>query len=292
MPPVAALSDQLDQTAAIRSAIGQALAARNLKLPVLPHVAGRVMTLTQDPNADLADLSSLIHQDQSLAGNVVRIANSAAYCTGEPIVSLRQAVMQLGMTTLSEIAIAACLQGDALTAPGYERLRKEMLAHAFVSAGFAKELARCRRSNVEVAFLCGLLHTIGLPVGLATIARLGNGRVQRPGETEALGLAREFQKEIAEVVTAEWKMPREVQVVAVHHQDPEAAPAFVDETKFTALAGRLAGWFLKPDGTARETLQTLPVWAELNLYPDEVEAVFDRGRVLVASLPALTGRTA
>jgi len=29
------------------------------------------------------------------------------------------------------------------------------------------------------------------------------------------------------------------------------------------LAGRLAGWFLKPDGTTRESLQTLPVWAEL-----------------------------
>ena len=74
MPP-AAISDPLDQTAAIRTAIGYALAGRNLKLPVLPHVASRVMTLTQDPNADLADLSSLIHQDQSLAGNVVRIAN-------------------------------------------------------------------------------------------------------------------------------------------------------------------------------------------------------------------------
>ena len=292
MAPVPAPPNHLEQAAGIRIAIREALASGKLELPVLPHVASRVMALAQDTGADLADLSNLIHQDQSLAGNVVRIANSAAYCAGEPIVSLRQAVMRLGMTTLGEVATAACLQSDALKAPGYEHLRREMLAHAFISAGFAKELARRRRSNVEVAFLCGLLHQIGMPVGLTAIARLGAGLAEPLGEAETLGLAAEFQAEIAEVVTMKWKMPRVVQIVAVHHRNPELAPENVDETKLTALAGHLANWLLKRADMDEATVQALPVWAELNFYPDDVVAVLERGQVLAASLPAFVGGVA
>jgi len=76
------------------------------------------MTMAGDPDPDVADLSDLIHKDQTLASGVLRIANSAAYCTGDPIVSLRQAVMRLGMSILSEIAMAACLRSDGLKTPG------------------------------------------------------------------------------------------------------------------------------------------------------------------------------
>ena len=45
---------------------------------------------------------------------------------------------------------------------------------------YAKEIARLRRSNVEGAFLCGLLHDIGKPVLLQTLVDIqrsfGDGR--------------------------------------------------------------------------------------------------------------------
>lgn len=290
MLTAAAFPTAIDPAAAVRSAIRHALAEGNLKLPILPQVASRVMALTRDPEADLADLSNLIHQDQSLAGNVLRIANSAAYRTGDPIVSLRQAVMQLGVSTLSEIALAACLHNEAFKAPGYESLHQTMLAHAFLSGGLAKELARRRRDNVEVAFLCGLLHSIGLPVGLTIISRLGEGPAGRPAETEALGLAGEFQHDIARVVTLAWGLPHEVQIVAVHHHDPAQAPGFVTETKLTALAGHLARWLIEPDGTGRDALLALPAWADLDLYPDDAAAVFARGEILARAMPLFGGK--
>ena len=52
-------------------------------LPVLPQVAGQVVSLSNDPNAELGELSSLIHQDQALAGHLLRISNSVAYRGGE-----------------------------------------------------------------------------------------------------------------------------------------------------------------------------------------------------------------
>ena len=55
-----------------------------IELPVLPQVAGRVMALANDPSADAARLSALIHQDQALAAHVLRIANSPAYMPRTP----------------------------------------------------------------------------------------------------------------------------------------------------------------------------------------------------------------
>ncbi len=270
---------------ALRAALAEGFASGGIQLPVLPQIAVRVMTLANNPDAELADLSDLIHQDQVLAGNVLRIANSAAYCAGEAIVSLRQAVMRLGMEVLSEIAVAACLQGDALRTPGYDDYRRRLLAHAFISGGFAKELARQKRRNVEAMFLCGLMHTIGKPVVLRLICDLQRNKPGKLAEAEAAGLVDEFQSQAARIVTAAWKLPQQAQVVAAHHGHPESAPAFIDESRIVSLAGALATWSMGSDIEA-DAIRTLPAWAALNFYPDDVEAVLARKEALAQSAQA------
>lgn len=274
--------------ARIRAALTQGFDSGQLALPVLPTVAGRVMALAGDEDADVADLSDLIHQDQGLAGNVLRIANSAAYCSGEPIVSLRQAVMRLGMTTLSEIAIAACLQGKTFRTPGHDNYRRRLLVHAFIAGGFAKELARHLRRNVEAMFLCGLLHSVGHPVVMHLIATLlPAGTLANLSEEEVAALGCEFHRAAAAAVTVAWKLPQQVQVAAVHFEQPDAAPEFVDEARLTALAANLATWVVSgPAGDANE-VRALPWWAELNFYPDDVDAVLERRETLAESASAL-----
>ena len=94
----------------IGAELGEGLNSSSLELPVMPRVASKVLALTHDPNAEVSDLSELIHSDQSIASHVLRIANSAAYGGGDQIVSLQQAVARLGMNLLGEIAIAVSVQ--------------------------------------------------------------------------------------------------------------------------------------------------------------------------------------
>lgn len=241
------------------------------------------MMLANNPDADVADLSDLIHQDQSLAGNVLRIANSAAYRAGEPIVSLRQAVMQLGLGVLGEIAVAACMNAEGLRAPGYEPLRQRMLMHAFITGGFAKELARRKRRNVESMFLCGLLHSVGRTVTLRLLADAQAGMPTKLAEVEIMPLLAAHQADIAARVTVAWKLPQQVQVIAVHHATPETAPEFADETKLVALAARIAGWITLDDPPDEAAVRALPAWADLSFYPDDVDAVLERRAVLEES---------
>ena len=144
----------------------------DVELPLLPQVASQVMSLTSGPAADAAKLSALIHQDQALAAHVLRIANSPAYMPRSPVVSLQHAVAMLGINLLSEIAFTASLKTGAFQVPGHEAEVKRLWRHALASGGFAKEVARTRRVNVESAYLCGLLHGIGKPVVLRTAATL------------------------------------------------------------------------------------------------------------------------
>ena len=84
----------------IADKLQEGLNSSSLKLPKIPRVASKVFTLTNDPHAEVSDLSKLIHSDQSIASHVLRIANSAAYGGGDQIVSLQQAVARLGMNLL------------------------------------------------------------------------------------------------------------------------------------------------------------------------------------------------
>jgi hypothetical protein len=140
--------------------------------PVLPQVAGKVMALVNDPAADAARLSALIHRDQALAAHVLRIANSPAYMPRTPIASLQHAVAMLGVNQLSEIAVTISLKSVTVKIPGHEADVRQLWRHALASGAYAKEIARMRRYNVESAYLCGLLHAVGKPVVLKTVTTI------------------------------------------------------------------------------------------------------------------------
>lgn len=280
MAPYTATPAQNLSLVSARSALDNGFVSGKVTLPVLPDIAARVMTLANNPESDVAELADLIHQDQALAGNVLRVANSASYNTGESIVSLRQAVMRLGMNILSEIAIALCLHSAAFRTVGYERLRKHMMVHAFLSGGLAKELARRKRRNVESMFLCGLLHSIGCPVVLRVLSDLQKGARAMMSEADAERVMLEFEAQAAAAVTVEWNLPRVVQVVSAKYRDPESEDEFVEEVKLTALADRLAWFMLDKSPPDDAELSKLPAWADLNFYPDDIEAIFERRSAL------------
>jgi HD-like signal output (HDOD) protein len=280
MAPYTATPSQNLSLESARRALDNGFVSGKVTLPVLPAIAARVMTLANNPESDVAELADLIHQDQALAGNVLRVANSASYNPGESIVSLRQAVMRLGMSILSEIAIALCLHSAAFRTVGYERLRKQMMVHAFLSGGLAKELARRKRRNVESMFLCGLLHSIGCPVVLRVLSDLQKGARSMLSEADAERVMLEFEGQASAAVTMEWNLPRVVQVVAAKYRDPESEDEFVEEVKLTALADQLAWFMLDQDPPEDSELAKLPAWADLNFYPDDIEAIFERRSAL------------
>ncbi len=269
MPSEAQPADtQLEQ---LEQALTQDIKTGNVELPLLPQAASRVMALASEPSADAAKLSALIHQDQALAAHVLRIANSPAYMPRSPVVSLQHAVAMLGITLLSEIAFTASLKSGAFNIPGFEDDVKQLWRHSLASGAYAKEVARMRRVNVESAYLCGLLHAIGKPVILRTATTLAKERripLKRPvlyswveGYHTAVGL----------LIADKWGLPKQVAAAIQYYADYDHATAFRQECLLTCVADRLASHLLTPDEMPEETLREHPVFAELNLYPQDTD---------------------
>lgn len=263
--PVAGQLEQLEQ------ALVQKIKTGDVELPLLPQAASQVMALASDPSADAAKLSSLIHQDQALAAHVLRIANSPAYMPRSPVVSLQHAVAMLGITLLSEIAFTASLKSGAFKVPGYEDDVKQLWRHSLASGAFAKEVARMRRVNVESAYLCGLLHAIGKPVVLRTATTLASQQRIALEKPVLSGWMAGYHTEVGAMIADKWGLPKQVAVAIQYYGDYDHATEFRQECLLTCVANRLASHLLTPDEMPEDTLRDHSVFAELNLYPQDID---------------------
>lgn len=257
--------------------VEQALVERidkdRIELPVLPQIAGRVMALAGDPSADAARLSSLIHQDQALAAHVLRIANSPAYMPRTPIVSLQHAVAMLGVNQLSEIAVTVALKSGAVKIPGHEADMRHLWRHALASGAYAKEIARLRRHNVESAYLCGLLHAVGKSVVLKTVTTIA-AELHIPLEPSAvISFLDGYHSRVGILIAAEWVLPPQVAEAIAYYWVYEQAPSHRQEAMITCLADRLATYILVPDSFDDSTLREHSVFADLNLYPNDIDTL-------------------
>jgi putative nucleotidyltransferase with HDIG domain len=263
--PAASQLEQLEQ------ALVQKIKTGDVELPLLPQAASQVMALASDPSADAAKLSALIHQDQALAAHVLRIANSPAYMPRSPVVSLQHAVAMLGITLLSEIAFTASLKTGAFKVPGYEDDVKQLWRHSLASGAFAKEVARMRRVNVESAYLCGLLHAIGKPVVLRTATTLASQQRIALEKPLLSGWIAGYHTEVGAMIADKWGLPKQVAVAIQYYGDYDHATEFRQECLLTCVANRLASHLLTPDEMPEDTLRDHSVFAELNLYPQDID---------------------
>lgn len=272
--PACSPLEQLEQ------ALIQKIKTGEIELPLLPQAASRVMALASDPKADAAKLSALIHQDQALAAHVLKIANSPAYMPRSPVVSLQHAVAMLGITLLSEIAFTASLKVGAFQIPGYENEVKQLWRHSLATGAFAKEVARVKRMNVESAYLCGLLHEIGKPVVLRITTTIAQDKKHDwvkalatilDNKSHIKTLIEGYHTQVGVLIAGKWSLPKQVAEAIQYYADYEHTTAFRQECMLTFVADRLASHLLTPEQMPEDSLRDHPVFAELNLYPPDVD---------------------
>lgn len=271
---------------ALRRHLEKQLANGTLEVPLLPEVARRVMEMTHRESTSGSDLTQLIHRDQALAAQVLRVANSAALAGGVRIVSLQQAVARLGMVRLADVAMATSLKGGLFDVPGFEKALRGVWRHSFASALFGRAIARSLRRSVDTAFLCGLLHRVGRPLVYGEIAHKGRAAA---GKREAMAeLVEDYQIPFALVAAEQWALPLPVVEAIAHCDAYERADDYRDEAAMTFLASRLATAVLDPEGQDEKVLRDHRVFADLNLYPETVEEILAEKDAIYESVEAAT----
>lgn len=263
----------------------------DIEVPMLPEVANKVMRLTNDPESDAGDLAKLIQSDQTLAGHVMRIANSALYSPNATLVSLQQAITRLGMRVIADIALAASLNSKMFNAPGYEKHIQTELQFSLMAGLWAKEVARACRRNVEAAFLAGLLHDIGRPVTIQIVMEAAKAFKIDVPPNQMFELEQHFQRSLGISVVHQWEMPSLVCDVVTWFDDYSNAGKSAEQTMIVVAGAEFARRFYKGTPLRKKIthaqLIKSPVLADLNLYPDDIEKLIEKEDAINSAMEAM-----
>lgn len=263
----------------VARAVEQLIFGEDPSLPMLPEVALEVMKVCRDPDADPRTLAALVERDPQIAGRVTRMANSAAYASVAPILSLPQALSRLGFSRVSEIALAVACQARLFDIPGFESRLRGVLYRSALAGGFAREIARRQRRNVEEAFLAGLLHDIGKPLVLQ--AAVDAGALNDEGAEPYLEtLLQRYHALAGARLIESWALGEELAtVVATQHADPELDQV-TELWHLLSLSGDLADAVVADPEVEAPALQTVcnehASVEPLNLYREDTELIMTR----------------
>lgn len=258
----------LAQDDQIRVIFEDQLDRNEITLPVLPEVAANVIQLSTSEDVDAQQLANLIQGDMSLAGHVMRVANSPIYRPVTPFVSLQQAITRLGIVSIGEIALATSINGDLFEAPGYNKLLRRLWRQSLLCSAWSKRVARMRRTNVETSFLAGILCEMGKPVVIQAVADFGMD------EVSLMEFVEDYYVRAGALLAGLWKLPTAVSEVIIHHQHDDPDNAQRDVTLNVQAARHIAKFGVN-DFPANMLTQ-------LNFYPDDVAK-------LEAEVPAIQG---
>ncbi len=279
--------DTGEWTAKVREHLAKSLASGTLEIPPLPEVANQVLSLSQSADTDAKKLAELIHRDQALASNVLRISNSPLYAGREPIVSLQQAISRIGFAALCDMAFAVSVRSRMVTVKPFEAEARDLWRHSFASGLFAKEIARARRRNVEGAFICGLLHDMGKSVIFGAAAAVAKSVVM-PSREAVLPVIDEMHAGVGAQFATKWNLSKQVAEAIEFHHAWEQAPTYQELAAMTALADELSDRMLLGGSLDVEDLRNLAVVQALNLYPDDVAALVATSQRVLSSMDAVS----
>lgn len=130
-------------------------------LRVIVDELARMMGKTHSP---IQSISSLIRRDQSMAVRILRLANSAYFAPAQPILSIEEALLYLGLNQIrSSILTARCIEQTCNISEDLMPW-KQFWNHS-VAVGCISRLLSTRLMNSthepETYYVMGLLHDIG-----------------------------------------------------------------------------------------------------------------------------------
>jgi HD-like signal output (HDOD) protein len=252
---------------AAHSFLNESLASPQSIAP-MPRVCAQLAELTAQGATDAAQLARLIQSDASLAGEIMRVANSPALRPRSAIVSLQQAVSWLGVAEVRNIAMAVMLRGEVFTAPGHEPESEELWREAWLAGLWAKEIARERRKHVESAFLAALMHRTGAALALKILSGF-EPRQRAALDTQTFAdLVGEFEPRFGRLLMNSWRLPDDVQDAASDWRDYSKS-THSDLAGTVHAAHLLATHTLHPQRLLEDVVIEDPVFEQLGVFPDD-----------------------
>jgi HD-like signal output (HDOD) protein len=201
------------------------------QLPPFNPTLNRLLATLAKEDVFFSEVSAVIEKDTVLAGNVLKLVNSALYARSGTINSVRNAVAILGLSKLRNLALSLSVSRmfkQVKSAKSWSQA--EFNLHSVATAIMADTLAqRLPVTYPEGAFTAGLLHAVGklliavaLPEQFDEIIRAYNSGdlTIEEAEFQVIGCC---HAELAAAALSQWKLPADIQEAVAHQHSPGEA---------------------------------------------------------------------
>jgi HD-like signal output (HDOD) protein len=215
--------------------------------PRRPMLLPKLLRAINDSDSTRQELVSLILEDPSLAGNVLRRANSALYrISPAPVDRIDRAVVNLGMDGLRALVGTAILQPVFRLRTGlfdeFATLTWEQAQRASIAAEtYAK---KTRSGDPFVAQLLGVLRPLAhIVLFKLTLERYRETPNLPPRAAVFIRVMQEHSRRVAHLIAITWELP-DPSLKALDEQQQRASPHAMSplgrSTYFGDLCGSLA----------------------------------------------------
>ena len=185
------------------------------ELPSPTGIALEILRLARRPETTAKDLTHILQADPALTGKLLRLANSSYVGLSRPATSIADAVMRLGMRTVSTVSLAFSILGTSRCGVcqtfDYDGFWAVSLARAVASEAINRRL---KIVSGEDGFTLGLLSHIG-ELALATVYPEQYGKILQEravsghdelwiAERDALGIS---SRDLSAAMFADWRLP-------------------------------------------------------------------------------------
>lgn len=233
----AAAENNVPEKAAPKSPSNLRDAIKRLQaLPVMPHIAQKLLTLNTDTDNGERQLLQLVEQDPQILARTIALANSPALgATGKKISSVKEAALLLGIRKIKSVACCTAIAAMKTQSPTGKFKLQELWLHnlgvAFSMLAIARAMPRELRPEDDQIILAGMLHDIGY-LALAYIDPQRSDELHKAlaasPNTPALELEQALlgisHDELGAELARHWKLPEEIAAILRFHHRPDLLP--------------------------------------------------------------------
>jgi len=206
------------QLADLTERIGNLFASPDYVPPMLPTVAVELLDIARYVDIDLRRIAQHIEVDPMLAGRVMSLVQSPMYIGQAHVRTLDHAVFRIGLNTLRDLVLEAALNMRLFTAPGYSTVMELVRRHSVATAHISRVIARYTDQDPEEAFLCGLLHDVGIAAALIVVDDL-YAEGPRPQVSTIWPAIHAVHESASMLLARTWDLPGDLAHVIGHHHD-------------------------------------------------------------------------
>lgn len=257
-------------------ALAREISAKNLIFPTFPDITMRIRAALNNPNISAGKAAKIVGTEPVLSAQLLRLANSAALCSGSrPVADLPTAIKRLGYALVRNVAIALGIRQlaqnnhDSIMHVPLEELWRHSIQVAALSYVLAKKLTGL---NPDTAMLAGLLHDIGM---FYILARANKHPELFADEATLKNIPHQTHAQISPAILESWDIPQDIIAAARDHITYDRihyAPA--DLTDVVMVANILAK-------------RGCPGMAGSNEWPTKLPSAFDRLNLDAATCAAV-----